>query len=122
MATRATSASKYPQQLHIVHNVVGDVEISMLQQFLTHDGKSLLTHLQFKSYLRFHLKGSYCKTYSDFNNTWQLPVKNSSHRLREREFIGTNIKQFHAKIKLRRWDTEKNLQNGLSRRAPLEVS
>ena len=23
----------------------------------------------------------------------------------EREFIGTNIKQFHAKIKLRRWDT-----------------
>jgi len=39
---------------------------------------------------------------------------------REREFIGTNIKQFHAKIKLRRWDTEKNLQNRLSRRAPLE--
>jgi len=39
---------------------------------------------------------------------------------REREFIGTNIKQFHAKIKLRRWDTEKQLQNRLSRRAPLE--
>ena len=39
---------------------------------------------------------------------------------REREFIGTNIKQFHAKIKLRRWDTEKNLQNRLSRRAPFE--
>jgi len=39
-------------------------------------------------------------------------------RVREREFIGTNIKQFHAKIKLRRWDTEKNLQNRLSRRAP----
>ena len=39
---------------------------------------------------------------------------------REREFIGTNIKQFHAKIKLRRWDTEKNLQNRLSRRAPLD--
>jgi len=39
---------------------------------------------------------------------------------REREFIGTNIKQFHAKIKLRSWDTEKNLQNRLSRRAPLE--
>jgi len=39
---------------------------------------------------------------------------------REREFIGTNIKQFNAKIKLRRWDTEKNLQNRLSRRAPLE--
>jgi len=39
---------------------------------------------------------------------------------REREFIGTNIKQFHAKIKLRRWDTEKNLQNRLSRRAPLK--
>jgi len=39
---------------------------------------------------------------------------------REREFIGTNIKQFHAKIKLRRWDTEKNLQNRLSRWAPLE--
>jgi len=38
----------------------------------------------------------------------------------EREFIGTNIKQFHAKIKLRRWDTEKNMQNRLSRRAPLE--
>ena len=38
----------------------------------------------------------------------------------EREFIGTNIKQFHAKIKLRRWDTEKNLQNRLSRRAPVE--
>jgi len=32
-------------------------------------------------------------------------------REREREFIGTHIKQFHAKIKLRRWDTEKNLQN-----------
>jgi len=30
------------------------------------------------------------------------------------------IKQFHAKIKLRRWDTEKNLQNRLSRRASLE--
>jgi len=41
-------------------------------------------------------------------------------RERDREFIGTNIKQFHAKIKLRRWDTEKNLQNRLSRRAPLE--
>ena len=41
-------------------------------------------------------------------------------REREREFIGTNIKQFHAKIKLRRWDTEKNLQSRLSRRAPLE--
>jgi len=39
---------------------------------------------------------------------------------REREFIGTNIKQFHAKIKLRRWNTEKNLQNRLSRWAPLE--
>jgi len=39
---------------------------------------------------------------------------------REREFIGTNIKQFHAKRKLRRRDTEKNLQNRLSRRAPLE--
>jgi len=39
---------------------------------------------------------------------------------REREFIGTNIKQFHAKIKLRRWDTEKNLQNRLFRRAPLD--
>ena len=38
----------------------------------------------------------------------------------EREFIGTNIKQFHAKIKLRRWDTKKNLQNRLPRRAPLE--
>jgi len=43
-----------------------------------------------------------------------------SSRQREREFIGTNNKQFHAKIKLRRWDTEKNLQNRLSRRAPLE--
>jgi len=42
------------------------------------------------------------------------------HRETEREFIGTNIKQFHAKIKLRRWDTEKKLQNRLSRRAPLE--
>jgi len=41
-------------------------------------------------------------------------------REREREFIGTNNKQFHAKIKLRPWDTEKNLQNRLSRRAPLE--
>jgi len=39
---------------------------------------------------------------------------------REREFIGRNIKQFHAKINLRRWDTEKNLQNRLSRRAPHE--
>jgi len=39
---------------------------------------------------------------------------------REREFIGTNIKQFHAKIKLRRWDTEKNLQNRLSPLARLE--
>ena len=39
---------------------------------------------------------------------------------REREFIGTNIKQFHAKIKLRRWDTKKNLQNRLCHRAPLE--
>ena len=39
---------------------------------------------------------------------------------REREFIGTNIKQFNAKIKLGRWDPEKNLQNRLSRRAPLE--
>ena len=44
-----------------------------------------------------------------------LPV-----REREREFIGISIKQFHAKTKLRRWDTEKNLQNGLSRRAPIE--
>jgi len=41
-------------------------------------------------------------------------------REREREFIGTNNKQFHAKTKLRRWDTEKYLQNRLSRRAPLE--
>jgi len=40
--------------------------------------------------------------------------------VQEREFIGTIIKQFHAKIKLRRWDTEKILQNRLSRRAPLE--
>ena len=39
---------------------------------------------------------------------------------REREFIGINIKQFHAKTKLRRWDTEKKLQNRLSRREPLE--
>jgi len=39
---------------------------------------------------------------------------------KDREVIGTNIKQFHAKIKLRRWDTEKNLQNRLSRLAPLE--
>jgi len=39
---------------------------------------------------------------------------------REREFIGTNIKLFHAKIKLGRWDTEKNLQNRLSHQAPLE--
>jgi len=39
---------------------------------------------------------------------------------REREFIGTNIKQFHEKIKLRRWDTWKKLQNRLSRQAPLE--
>jgi len=37
-----------------------------------------------------------------------------------REFVGTNIKQFHAEIKLRRWDTGKNLQSRLSRRAPLE--
>jgi len=35
-------------------------------------------------------------------------------------FIGTNIKQFHEKIKLRRWGTEKNLQNRLSCQAPLE--
>jgi len=41
-------------------------------------------------------------------------------REREREFIGTNIKQFQTKIKLRCWDTEKNLQNRLSRRALLE--
>jgi len=33
----------------------------------------------------------------------KLPIE----REREREFIGTNIKQFHAKIELRRWDTEK---------------
>ena len=45
---------------------------------------------------------------------------NSALGEREREFIGTNIEQFHAIIKLRRWDTEKNLQNRLSRRAPLE--
>jgi len=31
----------------------------------------------------------------------------TNYREREREFIGTNIKQFHAKIKLRHWDTEK---------------
>ena len=39
-------------------------------------------------------------------------------REREREFIGTNIKQFHAKMKLRRWDTEKNLQEVVSSGAP----
>ena len=47
-------------------------------------------------------------------------VEREREREIEREFIGTDIKQFHAKIKLRRWDTEKNLQNRLSRRAPLE--
>jgi len=48
------------------------------------------------------------------------PSLDDRERESEREFIGTNIKQFHAKIKLRRWDTEKNLQNRLSCRAPLE--
>jgi len=47
-------------------------------------------------------------------------VQSNTCEEREREFIGTNIKQFHAKIKLRRWDIEKKLQNRLSRRSPLE--
>jgi len=47
-------------------------------------------------------------------------IENMHEVQREREFIGTNIKQFHAIIKLRRWDTEKNLQNRFSVRAPLE--
>jgi len=40
----------------------------------------------------------------------QLLILNDIERERERqrEFIGANIKQFHAKLKLRRWDTEKN--------------
>ena len=50
----------------------------------------------------------------------QLSLTCEREREREREFIDTNIKQFHVKIKLRRWDTEKNLQNRLSRRAPFE--
>ena len=42
-------------------------------------------------------------------NRFSVLTSNSllREREREREFIGTNIKQFHAKIKLRRWDTEK---------------
>ena len=40
-------------------------------------------------------------------------------REREREFIGTNIKQFHGKIKLRRWDTEKKLKALLQLKALL---
>jgi len=59
-----------------------------------------------------------CKT------TWSKPHNfvvidlTSPKREREREFIGTNIKQFHAKMKLRRWDTEKNLQEVVSSGAP----
>jgi len=34
-------------------------------------------------------------------------IRDEREREREGEFIGTNIKQFHAKIKLRCWDTEK---------------
>ena len=43
-------------------------------------------------------------------------------REREREFIGTNIKQFHAKIELRRWDTEKTCKTGCLVRRPSKVS
>ena len=50
----------------------------------------------------------------------KVPACSDLERERKREFIGTNIKQFHAKIKLRRWDTEKNMQNRLSRWSPLE--
>ena len=38
-------------------------------------------------------------------------VRWEREREREREFIGTNIKQFHANIKSWRWDTDKKLAN-----------
>ena len=51
------------------------------------------------------------------SGTWYWPVEIRSlwfkgpddnfYFLGEREFIGTNIKQFHAKMKLRRWDYNK---------------
>ena len=62
-----------------------------------------------------------CSTNTSFAHTWEFKqIKDLYLRIDERELIGTNIKQFHAKIKLRCWDTEKKLQNRLSRRAPLK--
>jgi len=41
------------------------------------------------------------------SNLFNATSERERERETEREFIGTNIKQFHAKIKVRRWDTEK---------------
>jgi len=49
-------------------------------------------------------------------------VQSNTYEEREREFIGTNIKQFHAKIKLRPWDIEKNCKTGCLVGHPSKVS
>jgi len=53
-------------------------------------------------------------------STYQLARQRE--REREKEFIGTNIKQFHAKIKLRRWDNEKNCKTVCLVGRPSKVS
>jgi len=59
-----------------------------------------------------------------FQNTLILPLclSASCWRESEREFIGANIKQFHAKIKLMRWDTEKICKTGCLVGRPSTVS
>jgi len=58
----------------------------------------------------------------EFHTTYCEEKIDDYEREREREFIDTNIKQFHAKIKLRPWDTEKNCKKGCLVGRPSKVS
>jgi len=73
MATRAPL-----QQLHIVHNVVGYMESSMLQQFLTHDKKELVMRFVAQELPQFSIKRFILQNVLDFSNTRSWPIKNSS--------------------------------------------
>jgi len=59
------SASKCLLLLHIAHNIVGYVEISVLQQFLMHtDKREPIMSFAAHELPTFTLKGLTCKTYS----------------------------------------------------------
>ena len=84
-------ASKYLQWVYIVHNVVGFMEISTSQQFLTHDKIELIMTFVAQELPQFSIKRFILQNILKFCNIRSWPIKNSSvaHRLRNPALKGS---------------------------------